>query len=117
DGHAQDHGRHRSDVSGPHRSLGVHQRAGAAAAPPGSAPVPAQPEHQHGLGCERHEPGLHRVTAVGDPAGQEVLMIAVEQIMGMPIVVESSDASEEAVARVFDWFRWVDETFSTYKDE
>jgi len=44
-------------------------------------------------------------------------MIAVEQIMGMPIVVESSDASEETVARVFDWFRWVDETFSTYKDE
>jgi thiamine biosynthesis lipoprotein len=44
-------------------------------------------------------------------------MIAVEHIMGMPIVVESSDASEEAVQSVFDWFRWVDATFSTYKDD
>jgi FAD:protein FMN transferase len=39
----------------------------------------------------------------------------VEQIMGMPIVVEvrGGDVPEP----VFDWFRWVDETFSTYKPD
>jgi len=42
-------------------------------------------------------------------------MIRVEQIMGMPIVVESDDASQETVEQVFDWFRWIDATFSTYK--
>ena len=40
-------------------------------------------------------------------------MHRVEQIMGMPIVVEADDDS--AFDAVFDWFRWVDETFSTYK--
>lgn len=42
-------------------------------------------------------------------------MLRVEQIMGMPIVVEvrGGDVPED----VFDWFRWVDETFSTYKPD
>jgi FAD:protein FMN transferase len=41
----------------------------------------------------------------------------VEQIMGMPIVVEVRDADVDprVVDEVFDWFRWVDETFSTYE--
>jgi FAD:protein FMN transferase len=43
--------------------------------------------------------------------------VAVEQIMGMPIVVDARDADGAAVARVFDWFRFVDATFSTYKDD
>jgi thiamine biosynthesis lipoprotein len=42
-------------------------------------------------------------------------MHRVEQIMGMPIVVEADDDS--AVGEVFAWFRWVDDTFSTYKPE
>jgi thiamine biosynthesis lipoprotein len=41
----------------------------------------------------------------------------VEQIMGLPIVVDvRDDVDDETVERVFDWFRWVDSTFSTYKD-
>jgi FAD:protein FMN transferase len=43
--------------------------------------------------------------------------IRVEQIMGMPIVVEvrDEDVDPKAVDEAFGWFRWVDETFSTYK--
>jgi FAD:protein FMN transferase len=43
----------------------------------------------------------------------------VEQIMGMPIVVEvrDGDVDPEQLDEVFDWFRWVDETFSTHKPE
>ena len=42
----------------------------------------------------------------------------VEQIMGMPIVVEVRDGDVDATAldEVFDWLRWVDATFSTYKE-
>jgi FAD:protein FMN transferase len=40
----------------------------------------------------------------------------VEHVMGMPIVVEVRDeAAEDALDRVFEWFREVDERFSTYK--
>jgi thiamine biosynthesis lipoprotein len=40
----------------------------------------------------------------------------VEQIMGMPIVVDvRDDCGEETLAELFDWFREVDERFSTYK--
>jgi thiamine biosynthesis lipoprotein len=43
--------------------------------------------------------------------------VRVEQIMGMPIVVEvrDEDADPRTLDEVFDWFRWVDQTFSTYK--
>jgi thiamine biosynthesis lipoprotein len=43
----------------------------------------------------------------------------VEEIMGMPIVADVRDeAADEAVLdRVFDWLRWVDGVFSTYKPE
>ena len=43
----------------------------------------------------------------------------VEQIMGMPIVVDLRDAQvdEELLDDVFDWFRVVDATFSTYKED
>jgi FAD:protein FMN transferase len=42
----------------------------------------------------------------------------VEQIMGMPILVDVRDDVDEGVLDgVFDWFRWVDETFSTFKPE
>jgi thiamine biosynthesis lipoprotein len=43
----------------------------------------------------------------------------VEQVMGMPIVVDvrDDDADDRLVDRVFDWFREVDATFSTYKDD
>lgn len=39
-------------------------------------------------------------------------------MMGMPITVEIVDefVSESAIAAVFDYFQYVDETFSTYKD-
>jgi FAD:protein FMN transferase len=44
---------------------------------------------------------------------------AVAQIMGMPIVVDVRDEQSHGddVESVFDWFRWVDATFSTYRDE
>ena len=38
-----------------------------------------------------------------------------EQIMGMPIVVDVRDVDDPAAPEpLFDWFRWVDRTFSTY---
>ena len=39
--------------------------------------------------------------------------------MGMPIVVDlrDEDADEETLDYVFGWFRWVDATFSTYKED
>jgi thiamine biosynthesis lipoprotein len=44
-------------------------------------------------------------------------VIRVEHVMGMPIVVELRDeAPPRVLDDVFDWFRWVDETFSTYKE-
>lgn len=42
-------------------------------------------------------------------------MHRVEQIMGLPIVVEVRGGG--VPEDVFDWFRWVDETFSTYKPD
>jgi FAD:protein FMN transferase len=42
-------------------------------------------------------------------------MHRVEHIMGMPIVVAARDG--EVPDEVFDWFRHVDETFSTFKEE
>ena len=43
----------------------------------------------------------------------------VQQIMGMPIVVDVRDdnTDEAALDHVFAWFRWVDVTFSTYKED
>jgi thiamine biosynthesis lipoprotein len=43
----------------------------------------------------------------------------VEQIMGMPIVVDVRDerVDDAVLDAVFDWLRWVDATFSTYKDD
>jgi thiamine biosynthesis lipoprotein len=41
----------------------------------------------------------------------------VEQIMGMPIVVDVRDACPDGLLEeLFDWFREVDERFSTYKE-
>jgi thiamine biosynthesis lipoprotein len=42
----------------------------------------------------------------------------VEQIMGMPILVDVRDdgVGEDVFAELFAWFEWVDATFSTYKD-
>jgi thiamine biosynthesis lipoprotein len=53
-------------------------------------------------------------TAIGTPGVRRV-----EQIMGMPILVDVRDvhADEDAVDAVFEWFRAVDATFSTYKPE
>jgi len=43
----------------------------------------------------------------------------VEHIMGMPIVVDVRDehVDDATLDGMFDWFRWVDATFSTYKDD
>ena len=43
----------------------------------------------------------------------------VEQIMGMPIVVDVRDdgAADETLDELFAWLRWVDETFSTFEDD
>src|SRR3954468_22938207 len=46
------------------------------------------------------------------------MSVHVEQIMGMPIVVDLRDEhSDGAAASVFDWLRFVDETFSTYRSD
>ncbi|MFL5955322.1 MAG: FAD:protein FMN transferase [Gaiellaceae bacterium] len=46
-------------------------------------------------------------------------MHRVEHVMGMPIVVDIRDegVGDDLFERVFDWFRFVDATFSTYKDD
>lgn len=43
----------------------------------------------------------------------------VEHIMGMPIVldVRDEDVDEDVVDAMFNWLRWVDATFSTYKED
>ena len=43
----------------------------------------------------------------------------VKQIMGMPIVVDVRDENDdnEPLVRMFDWLRWVDATFSTYRED
>ena len=43
----------------------------------------------------------------------------VEHVMGMPIIVDVRDelAAASAIDEVFDWFRWVDATFSTFKPD
>jgi thiamine biosynthesis lipoprotein len=43
----------------------------------------------------------------------------VEHVMGMPIVVDvrDDDVDQATIDRVLDWFRWVDETFSTYAED
>ena len=43
----------------------------------------------------------------------------VEHIMGMPIVLDVRDEHIDAgvLDGMFDWLRWVDATFSTYKDD
>jgi thiamine biosynthesis lipoprotein len=45
--------------------------------------------------------------------------VIVEHIMGMPILLDVRDDEQDAaaIARMWDWLRWVDETFSTYKDD
>jgi FAD:protein FMN transferase len=43
-------------------------------------------------------------------------MHRVEQVMGMPVVVEVRDDGAP-FDEVFEWFRWVDRTFSTYKPD
>jgi FAD:protein FMN transferase len=53
-------------------------------------------------------------TATVNPGARRV-----EQIMGMPILVDVRDdgVDEGALDAVFDWFKDVDKTFSTYKPE
>jgi FAD:protein FMN transferase len=43
----------------------------------------------------------------------------VEHVMGMPVVVDVRDdeVGEEALDGAFAWLRWVDATFSTYRDD
>jgi FAD:protein FMN transferase len=43
----------------------------------------------------------------------------VEQIMGLPIVVDIRNDGEvgEVLDELFEWLRWVDATFSTFKDD
>ncbi len=42
----------------------------------------------------------------------------VEHIMGLPIVVDvREDCTGDVLDELFDWLRWVDATFSTFKDD
>ncbi len=44
-------------------------------------------------------------------------MVRVEHVMGMPVVVDvrDDDVSADVLDAVFDWFHWVDATFSPFK--
>jgi FAD:protein FMN transferase len=46
-------------------------------------------------------------------------VVAVEHIMGMPVVVDvrDHDFDETVLRQMFDWLRGVDATFSTYKED
>jgi thiamine biosynthesis lipoprotein len=46
-------------------------------------------------------------------------LLRVEHVMGMPVIVDVRDETVDgsALDDVFDWFRWVDETFSTFKPD
>jgi ApbE family len=46
-------------------------------------------------------------------------MTVVEHVMGMPVVVDVRDEDVDAadVGRMFAWLRWVDATFSTYRED
>jgi len=46
-------------------------------------------------------------------------MLRVEHVMGMPVRIDVRDdgVPEAAVDEAFVWLRWVDATFSTYKDD
>jgi FAD:protein FMN transferase len=46
-------------------------------------------------------------------------MLRVEHVMGMPVRIDVRDdgVPEAAVDEAFAWLRWVDATFSTYKDD
>jgi FAD:protein FMN transferase len=46
-------------------------------------------------------------------------VVAVEHIMGMPVVVDVRDEEfdENALEQMFDWLRFADATFSTYKED
>jgi FAD:protein FMN transferase len=54
------------------------------------------------------------VAAIATPGVRRV-----EQIMGMPIVVDvrDDDVDEEVLERVFEWLRSVDAIFSTYRED
>jgi thiamine biosynthesis lipoprotein len=42
----------------------------------------------------------------------------VEHIMGLPIVVDvRADCTDDVLDELFDWLRWVDATFSTFKED
>lgn len=43
----------------------------------------------------------------------------VEHVMGMPVVADlrDEDLGEDVLEEVFDWLRWVDATFSTYRED
>ena len=47
------------------------------------------------------------------------MTMRVEHVMGMPVVVDARDEGLDpsAIDRVFDWLRFVDATFSTYKED
>ncbi len=58
---------------------------------------------------------LCRPLAVGPPAPIE----RIEHVMGMPVIVEVCDIGfdERILDRLFAWLRFVDETFSTYRED
>jgi FAD:protein FMN transferase len=59
--------------------------------------------------------GLHRVDrSAARPADG---LHRVEEVMGLPVGIDVRDAGVEpgALDRAFDWLRWVDATFSTYR--
>jgi thiamine biosynthesis lipoprotein len=57
---------------------------------------------------------VNEVEALATPGIRQV-----EQIMGMPIVVDvrDEDVDDETLERIFDWLRFADTIFSTYRED
>ena len=86
--------------------------------------------HRHGLRrdvherrasssrCSRRSSKAQGVVSARSPTRSAIGVTRVEHIMGMPIVVDVRDVDDAAALEpLFDWFRLVDATFSTYKDD
>ena len=112
----KDHRGQRPGLPEPHRPLDLHQRAGAAVPDPGDARTAQSASIQTGLRRDRLErtrsssrsrrrssqAKRHERVAVESPGVRRV-----EQIMGMPIVVDvrDDDVDDALLDQVFDWFR------------
>jgi thiamine biosynthesis lipoprotein len=81
--------------------------------------VPAYPRTRSTASDSRSQPKVIEHVGIGDvPRGQGHLH-RLEHVMGMPVIVDvcDPDVEEKTVDRVYAWLRFVDATFSTYRED